>query len=309
MPDAIPGFSTQLEAIDGGLAGPWGNPRNMLVEQSYGGHASIHDDGMAQGLGFRAAPVEGPTHFSQLAPLGVATFGVDWLARGCVSAHYRSPVFDGERTRAIVLPHEAGASLVEARVVKEDGTEVLQATLSLGAPLRETIVGRRFAAIVAPAERRILSEVEPGMRSPREAVTMPFDRAMGALYPFSLQQKLNVITEPSPWYDPATAESSPWGEAVIPFEMISVLCQATAAEHPFPVAKDAIGLFADQEIEVIDGPLFVGRAYEVEREVVGLSGSRRTESLWISTQVYDAGSNRVRATMLLNQAYLKESIA
>jgi hypothetical protein len=68
-------------------------------------------------------------------------------------------------------------------------------------------------------------------------------------------------------------------------------------------------LFADQEIRQIEGPLFVGEAYEVEREVVALSGSRKTESLWVRTTVYSAATGRRVATMLLNGASIKDSYA
>ena len=36
---------------------------------------------------------------------------------------------------------------------------------------------------------------------------------MGDLYPFSLEQKLKVITEPSAYY---SQELTPWGRAIIP---------------------------------------------------------------------------------------------
>ena len=55
------------------------------------------------------------------------------------------------------------------------------------------------------------------------------------------------------------------------------------------------------------GPLFVGQPYEMDREVVALSGSRRTESLWIRTRVFQPGRDEVLATMLLNAAYMKAS--
>jgi len=70
-----------------------------------------------------------------------------------------------------------------------------------------------------------------------------------------------------------------------------------------------VGLFADQEIRLLDGPLFAGELYEIDREVVATSGSRRTESLWIRTRVYRAGDDRLLATMLLNQAIMKDSYA
>ena len=42
-------------------------------------------------------------------------------------------------------------------------------------------------------------------------------------------------------------------------------------------------------------------------EIVALSGSRRTESYWTRTFVHRPGESKVIATMLLNQATLKES--
>lgn len=70
----------------------------------------------------------------------------------------------------------------------------------------------------------------------------------------------------------------------------------------------AVGMFADQEIRLVKGPLFVDGEYEIEREVVALSGSRRTESAWIKTRVFDKAGVMV-ATMLLNMATLKDSYA
>ena len=75
-------FDTQLEAIGQVLAGPWRKPVNMLLKQSYDNHLSLHDDAMAQKLGFKAGPIEGPTHYSQFAPLGVAISGERFLAEG-----------------------------------------------------------------------------------------------------------------------------------------------------------------------------------------------------------------------------------
>jgi hypothetical protein len=56
-------------------SGPLRRPQQMLADQVYGGHTSIHDDGMAEKLGFRAGPIEGPTHFSQFVPLLARVWG------------------------------------------------------------------------------------------------------------------------------------------------------------------------------------------------------------------------------------------
>jgi hypothetical protein len=91
--------------------------------------------------------------------------------------------------------------------------------------------------------------------------------------------------------------------------MISVLGYYSSQCDRLPSRGPAVGLFADQEIRLIKGPLFVGEPYEVEREVVALSGSRRTESVWMRANFYAPGSNDVLATMLLNSATLIDSYA
>ena len=120
------------------------------------------------------------------------------------------------------------------------------------------------------------------------------------------EEKLKVITEPSPYY--LVDGGNPWGRPVIPIEMLSVLFQYRAREDRLPIKGPAVGLFADQEIRLLRGPLFVGEDYQTEREVIALSGSRRTESLWVRTTVF-AGDNVPVATMLLNLASIKESYA
>jgi hypothetical protein len=148
------------------------------------------------------------------------------------------------------------------------------------------------------------------MISPRLTVVMRHDQHMGAFYPFSLADKLSVITELSPWYrGEGGSAPSPWKRPIIPLEMVSVLFQYTADEHRFPTRGPVVGLFADQEIRLVEGPLFVGETYEIQREVVALSGSRRTESLWVKTTAYRPGTDRCVATMLLNAASIKESYA
>ncbi len=73
---------------------PWRSPRQLLAEQVYDDHVSIHDDATAKRLGFQGGAIEGPTHFSQFAPLGERISGEAWFETGCLSAHYRNPAFE-----------------------------------------------------------------------------------------------------------------------------------------------------------------------------------------------------------------------
>ena len=60
---------------------------------------------------------------------------------------------------------------------------------------------------------------------------------------------------------------------------------------------------------MIEGPLFVGEDYIVRREIVALSESKRTESLWVRSRIFDKAGKKQVAEMLLNHATLKHSYA
>jgi hypothetical protein len=188
-------------------------------------------------------------------------------------------------------------------MLKRDGTEVLKGTASL-AGKGTTALEQRLAALPPLEDPVLLHGLTVGQKSARIPVRMEADQHMGALYPFSLNDKLKRITEASPWY----AGASPFGGAVIPMEMISVLF-GHVGHSDFKVRGPSVGLFADQEISLLDGPLRVGEPLEIEREVVALSGSRRTESVWARTRAYRPGAATPAAEMLLNMATLKDSYA
>lgn len=290
------------------ICGPLRKPQQMLANQEYAGHTSIHDDAMAEKLGFRAGPIEGPTHFSQFVPLLAHIWGLAWFERGCFSAHYQNMVVDGEAVRAFVALPATGATQTEAWAQKADGTSVLEASASLGPDHGETLLERRVAQLRPPEKLLILADLRVGMHgAEEERVRMDADQHMGALYPFSLNDKLKRITENSKWY--SEPSSTPWGRAIIPLEMVSVLAEYSGAKARFPVKGPAIGLFADQEIRMVDGPLFVGEDYLIRREIVALSESKRTESYWVKTRIYDADGEHLKAEMLLNHASLKHSYA
>jgi hypothetical protein len=276
----------------------------MLADQEYGGHVSIHDDAMAEKLGFRAGPIEGPTHFSLFPPLMAHIWGREWFERGCLSAHYQNMVVEGEEVRAFAAIPPAVARSTRAWAEKADGVPVLEASASVGGG--QTLLEARLAALRPPERLVILADLKVGMTGAEdERVRMDADQHMGALYPFSLEQKLAVITEPSPWY----AGASPWGRPIIPLEMISVLAEYSSHRARFPVKGPAVGLFADQEIRLVDGPLFVGEDYLIRREIAALSESRRTESYWVRTHIFDTSGQTLKAQMLLNHATLKDSYA
>jgi hypothetical protein len=297
------------------LCGPLRQPRQMLADQVYDGQKSIHDDNMAAELGLRAGPIEGPTHFSQFDPLLHQVFGLAWFETGCLSAHYQTMVVEGEAVRAFVRLPAPGERMTRIWAEKADGTPVLTGTASVGSATGQggqaSEIAQRIAKLRPSGPLVINRDLQVGQRGAAnpERVRMGFDQHMGPHYPFTLADKLRVITEPCPWYTPEGGPASPWGRAIIPIEMISVLLGSSMDAAGFRGRGPAVGLFAGQEIRLIQGPLFVDQRNELEREIVALSESARTESVWVRTCIFDGASRVLVAEMTLNSATLKASYA
>ena len=295
-------FATEIT-----VSGPLRSPAQMLQHQEVEGHASVHDAAEAARLGLLGAPIEGPTHFSQFDPLAVALWGDAWFERGCISSHFRTMVVEGEEVQASMTTTGPHAARIEAH--KADGTPVLAGTASIGPDHPETELDARRAAQGLPGELFIVDQLSVGLRSDGPEVSMSHDEGNGAAYPFSLDEKLERITEPHPWYTADGGASSPWGRAVVPIEMISVLANKTG--KGWPVRSPVMGLFLDLEIRLLDGPVFVDQRYAVDREIVGLSQSRRTESYWTLTTLTRANVGVAIgdpvATVLLHSGVFKQS--
>jgi hypothetical protein len=145
------------------------------------------------------------------------------------------------------------------------------------------------------------------MRRDVGEVTVDHATNNGPLYPFSLDEKLARITEPHPWYTADGGRTSPWGRAVLPMEMMSVLAHKTPVA--WPLRGPALGLFLDLEVRLLDGPVFVGQPYVVGSEIVGRSESRRTESYWTRTTLTDSSTGGLTAVVMLHSGMFKDSYA
>ena len=297
-------FETPITRDGDSLRGPLRAPAQMLAEQEYAGHTSVHDDETAAKLGLAGAPIEGPTHFSQIDPLAVDRWGPAWFEHGCVSSHFLNMVVEGEQVRTALEPVTATLARIVAE--KADATPVLTGTASVGRDEPAELDERRQRGLGDPGQLYIVDQLEIGMRvSVPEPVTMGFDDHNGNLYPFTLAQKLDRITERSSWYLPDG--DSPWGRPIVPTEMISVIAHQSNAD--FPVRGPAIGLFIDLEVRFVDGPVFVGQPYRVEHTLVGIGQTKRVESYWTESIITDAQTGVHAATVLLHQGVFKASYA
>jgi hypothetical protein len=294
-------FDTPITRDGAALVGPFRAPRQMLADQHYDGHTSVHDDATADKLGLPGAPIEGPTHFSQFDPLAVELWGSEWFERGCISAHFETMVIEGEEVQATLTPTSSTAA--RGTAAKRTGEPVLSASLTLGD--EPTELSERLARMLAKdvGELFIVDRLEVGWMSPPSTTSMTYEGSNGNLYPFSLADKVGLMTESSRWYVPG--EPSPWGRAVVPTEMLSVLAHKGGVH--LPVRGPAVGLFIDLEVQR-HAPVFLDETYTVTHEVVGLGQSRRVESYWTRTRLADSAGIAV-ATVLLHQGVFKASYA
>lgn len=295
-------FDTTITREGETLIGPLRMPAQMLADQEYAGHTSVHDDETAAKLGLAGAPIEGPTHFSQIDPLAVERWGQGWFERGCVSSHFLNMVVEGDEVRAALEP--VTPTLARVGAEKADATPVLTGTASIGRDDATELDARRRRGSDDPGRLYIVDQLEIGMRVVvPDPVTMGFDDHNGNLYPFTLRQKLEHVTECSSWYLPDG--DSPWGRPIVPTEMISVIAHRSNAH--FPVRGPAIGLFIDLEVRFVEGPVFVGRPYLVEHMLVGVGQTKRVESYWTESTLTDAETGAHAATVLLHQGVFKAS--
>ena len=289
------------------ISGDFLKPKQLLHDQKYDGHKSLHDEDMAEGLGFSGAPIEGCTHLSQFVPLLKKIFKDEWFISGCISVHYKNMVFEGERVKAFVKLPKKDSKITDIWMEKEDGTYVLSGTAGIGPKHETSALDSLMSKLDKPEKLVILSDIKEGLKSnKRVKVKMGFDQHMGDLYPFTLNEKLAVITELDEWYTEENGNKSPWRKPIIPIEMISVLTNFSGNPSNFSVKGPVIGLFANQEIKLFNGPLFVDEEYQIEKEIIALSQSKRVETYWCMTSVYDK-ENILVAECLLNQAFLKDS--
>lgn len=293
-------FATPIEVDGGTHTGPLRAPVQMLADQVYDDHLSVHDEKTAGTLGLAGAPIEGPTHFSQFDPLAYSLWGQRWFENGCISAHFSTMVIEGEQVQAAATT--TGETTADITATRGDGATVLTGSVSVN-PHGTTALEARLASRRDHGELFIVDQLHEGMTSAAPLETsMDMATSNGPLYPFSLHRKLEGITEHTSWYDSA---DNPWGRPIIPFEMYSVL--ANKVGERWPIRQPSLGLFLDLEVRAEGTPLFVDQTYVVEREIVGLSQSRRVESYWTRSTLTDATTGDHCATVLLHSGVFKES--
>ncbi|SCY43158.1 hypothetical protein SAMN05660710_01582 [Paracoccus tibetensis] len=114
-------------------------PARIEVEALLDDHprykGSIHEDSVAQRMGYRSALLPGAFVYTYAARLAVSAWGMDWVERGAISTRFRRPVFNGDLLTIAAQSAEPDGSH-RLTVTNQLGEEVVTGTL--GAPAHET---------------------------------------------------------------------------------------------------------------------------------------------------------------------------
>lgn len=234
------------------------------------GEGSIHDDATATRLGFRGGTVAGSVHMDQCAALLVEEYGKRWFEQGALSLYFRNATTDGERVQALCeIPH--GDRQVRVWVRREDDLEVASGTASVGDHSRSELALRDLRP-VAPERLRILRRLAPGQRLGEWHHELDGERQLA-------RYRDGAISDPLRWY----GEESPWGGPVAtPSTAVELLWGVPMAGLRRSLGS-SVGLFGAIEVAHHAGPLLLGERYRVTAEIVALSESPRTESLWFDS--------------------------
>ena len=76
----------------------------------------------------------------------------------------------------------------------------MRGSVSVGLDAPPSALDIRLTELKPLTDAVILRDVTVGMTTAPQVVRMDVDQHMGDLYPFSLSEKLKVITEPSSYY-------------------------------------------------------------------------------------------------------------
>jgi len=270
---------TQLTEIEPGvLATPF---RNVINPNAGAGAGSIHDQATATKLGFRGGTVAGSNHMDVFAPLAAEAFGKEWWETGSLSLYFRNATIDREPVSArIKLPARRRDVQASVWMNRDDGMLVCEGSMGVGNTGEPTALQRIDLTAIDGSSNRILSHLRAGD---------PIEEA-GVIYSSKQQEsRLEIITEPMPWY----SGESPWGGPVVtPAGYIGVLyAQAIAALRRS--IGTAVGLFGAIEIRNINGPLLVDTPYRVSGRVLAVGQSPKTEFFWFETYADDPDGRRI----------------
>lgn len=273
------------------------NPRNFSPRA----HGTIHDDEVANKLGFRGGAIAGSIHLDQFGPALVETFGQQWFETGSLGLYFLHPLLDKEPVEGTIDAGGSALPLAGSRcavhMVTPDGTAVAEGTASVGDVASPSPVTTRDRRPCDPASLRMLSRTTIGMALP-PVVESPY---MG-----DQRERITngIMTAPLDWY---TGES-PWGGAICSPLTISRIMTSSVMQPLEKLIGRAVGLYGALELRHVDGPLYLDEDYVVSGVLTHVSETPKTEVAWCDVQACRASDpEKVVATFTVMTRLLKAS--
>jgi len=280
-------ITDEIEERDGFYIGRWRRPINEYQQSK----DSIHEDETAQRLGLRGGTVAGTVHLELFPPLLLKAFGLRWFERGNLSLYFLDPTQDREEVRAVVAVPPAGVpdAQVEAWAERPGGKRIGEGTAAVGNPAEPSALLARDLDRFPAGELRILAGAAVGDPFPEVDVTVPAD---------AVQRRLEVITDPLPWY----RGDSPWGGAVVMPAIMASIMTRPATEYLSQFRQTpVVGLYGATELRNVNGPMLAEVPYRVGGHVVNLGQTPRTEYLWYESYVNDGAGHRVAEMRMMTR--------
>jgi hypothetical protein len=256
--------------------------------------ASIHNDEIAQKLGFRGGTVAGSIHFELFPPVLLEAFGPQWFERGTLSINFRNATTDREAVRAHVRkPERSNDVQVDAWIEREDGMIVGEGSASAGDPSEKTALQQIDITRFEAKAPRILAGLAPGQKI-EEADIEASAKAQDA--------RLDVITEPLACY----SDASQFGGLVASPTTLVHFLYTHPARHIGRNAGKAVGLFGAIEVRHVNGPFFLDRQYRIGGEILAVGESPKTEYVWFESYANTPDGERI-AEMRMQLRWMKAS--
>ncbi len=245
------------------------NPRNLSPRS----HGTIHDDAVANKLGFRGGAVAGSIHLDQFGPAMVEAFGTSWFESGSLGLYFLHPLLDMEPVEGTIdvgdvpLPREN--SRCDVHMTTPDGIAVAEGTASVGTVTSASPVLTRDRRPCDPASLRMLSTAKIGMTLPT-VVESPYEGDQRD------RVTSGIMTAPLDWY----VDGSPWGATICSPLTVSRLMTGDVMKPLEKLVGRTVGLYGALEMHQVKGPLFLDEDYVVGGVLTDVSETPKTEVAW-----------------------------
>lgn len=250
------------------IKGPSWKARNWSADA---GEGSIHDDATASRLGFRGGTVAGDVHMNQFPPVLLQLFGPQWFEKGNLSLDFKNATIDGESVQ--VFAERMDDNEAKVWMERDDGMIVCIGSATIGDHSGSELRNRDLRAC-DPSELKILGRLEAGMSLATKEFRLSPEKQFERF-------DAGLISDPLDFY----RTGSVWGQVIA--------CPSTLVQYMWGIPMEsirerldsAVGLFGAIEIGHINGPVLIGKDYQLASHIVSLGQSPRTEYFWFDTSI------------------------